>query len=91
MNTYRAITNDGDSFEMQVDLVQASAPIYARWNDGAWQSTPYQTADAAHDLDRAAYLVASRGASQGDDEWDDDQDGPYLPNRTSIEAERVAS
>lgn len=53
---------DGQAFAMDADMSDASAPISANFHDAKsdsdWQPTPYQTADARHDIERAAQLVA---------------------------------
>jgi hypothetical protein len=72
MTDYRVTLSDGQTFLMSADMIQASASIsanfhYASDGDYAWQSTPYQTADACHDIDRAAGLVAEYFAVDEDD------------------------
>lgn len=62
MTTYRVTLEDGQAFLMEANLSQASAPIRANFHDGNddgdWQSTPYQTADARHSKMQAAELMA---------------------------------
>jgi hypothetical protein len=56
MTTLTAKLPWGEKLRLSVDLGQASAGIsYER--DGEWVDTPYQTADASHDADRAVRLV----------------------------------
>jgi hypothetical protein len=61
MTLYRVTLDDGSKFLMEADLVQASAPISANFHDpnedGNWQGTPFQTADARHDKHQAAKIV----------------------------------
>ena len=60
MAIYRARLADGESFLMDFDEVQASAPILARADEddyARWGHTGYQTADAGGSKTRAAQLV----------------------------------
>ncbi len=51
MRTLRVTMVDGESFFLSADMIRATAPIWARLQkDGAWQRTPYQTADATSPL-----------------------------------------
>lgn len=49
------------SFRISVDLEQAPALISTNfdpdWEEASWDGTPYQTADARHDLEGAIRLV----------------------------------
>lgn len=45
-------------FSMSVDLTDPTAPLRFLQDDGRECWTPYRTADAGHDVDRAAYLVS---------------------------------
>lgn len=57
--TYRVTETSGDSWLLFADMQQASAPISYDYHQepGSCDVTPYQTADARHDIDRAAALV----------------------------------
>jgi hypothetical protein len=58
MTIYLVTLDDGSTFRMSADLVQAAAPISVDFHgEDNWQSTPYQTADARHDCYRAATLA----------------------------------
>ncbi len=69
MTTYRVTLVDGQTFLMQADLEQSAAPIRADFHGelDSWQSTPFQTADANHDPNHAASLVARQFAVDDDD------------------------
>lgn len=76
MTTYRVTLADGQQFLLFADLVRAEAPISGKFlhdddadddYDRYWQGTPYQTADASHDVWRAAELFAGYYRSGEDD------------------------
>lgn len=67
---YTVTMSWGESWTMQMDAGQASAPILC---DG--EPTPFQTADAAHDPEEAARMVA---------DWLDAQSGGYLGEDGSV-------
>ena len=69
MTIYRVTLTDGQKFQMNANLVQASASISVNFHGGDddWQGTPYQTADARHDATRAAELVAEYFRAGPDD------------------------
>lgn len=46
-----------DKLVFFANFAEASAPIYYEGPDGEQVSTPYQTADACHDADRALRLI----------------------------------
>ncbi len=51
MQTFRVTMADGESFFLSADMTRLTAPIWAKLQeDGAWQRTPYQTADAISPL-----------------------------------------
>jgi len=58
---YRVETTDDEPLYLQVDLVEAAAPILAGFASDhaaiAWNPTPYCTANAHHDLRHAAALA----------------------------------
>ena len=59
-----SITDDTDSdpYFMHFDGVQATAPIIVEYDDDGeprFESMPYQTADANHDIEKAADLVVA--------------------------------
>lgn len=56
--TYSATFANGESVRFQADLSQAAAPILVEDGDGNWCHTQWQTADARHDAERAAMLLA---------------------------------
>lgn len=60
MTIYKVTMEDGETFRMEADLAQASAPLRANFSnsDSDWQITPYQTANARHNRFRAAKLIA---------------------------------
>ncbi len=70
MALYQVTLKDGQSFQMEANLVQAAHPIWACFHpdeeDGGCQP-PFQTADASHDETRAAELVAEYFATDEDD------------------------
>jgi hypothetical protein len=66
-NIYRAELSDGQTIRFQADLSEASAPILVEDCDGNWCHTQYQTADARHDAEEAALLVASEDAAPDDE------------------------
>jgi hypothetical protein len=51
-------------FSMSADLADPAAPLRVLQQDGSESSTPYQTADADHNIQLAAYLVARYLKSQ---------------------------
>lgn len=71
LDTYQVTLADGQVFWMQANLVQASGPIRANFHDPdddeAWQTTPYQTADAQHLTFAAASLCAEYFRASEDD------------------------
>jgi hypothetical protein len=69
MTTFTVKLHDGQSFQMEADLSQASASISANFHgdDDTWQVTPYQTADARHNKFEAARLVAEYFSAGEDD------------------------
>lgn len=74
MATYRVMLKNGDDFLLAADVTRAEAPLSANWHEGeedyaedVWQATPYQTADARHDVFRAAELVAEYFSDGPDD------------------------
>lgn len=69
MRDYVVTTRDGEKFRMSMDTEQSAAPVHfcAGMYDlepgdiGAeWEPTPFQTADAGHDVLTMARLVARR-------------------------------
>lgn len=49
----------GDGIQIRMNLTQAACPISWREpGDDEWESTPFQVADAGHDLARALQLVS---------------------------------
>ena len=67
---YRVKLDDDSEFLMDCDMVQAAAPICAKfWLDeeGSWQPTPFQTASARHDENRAAKLCNDYFRAADDD------------------------
>jgi hypothetical protein len=74
LDLYTVRLTDGQTFWMLANLAEASAPIRANFHDpdddGAWQNTPYQTADASHRATEAAHLVATYFSTGPDDEAD---------------------
>ncbi len=95
MAKYEINASDGTTY-LSIDLTQAASPIRVRYddademsdegdldNDGIrWESTPYQTADAHHDLNEAA-LLALRWAYR-DGGWDDDNGEPMMGDINSV-------
>lgn len=80
-----------ETFRFRADLAQASAPIEYEGADGEWVTTQYQTADACHDVGRAARLALSACgrdyfAAPGD-ERDDDEILDELLDGVDVEAE----
>lgn len=69
MTIYRVTLEDGQTFLMSANMTEASAPISANFHGGddSWQDTPYQTADARHNANIAAELVAEYFATGPDD------------------------
>lgn len=61
MSTYQVTETSGEKWILIADMVQASAPIKYDYHQekegGSVTSTPYQTADARHQIDDAAVLV----------------------------------
>jgi|688.fasta_scaffold203479_4 hypothetical protein len=69
---YEVELEDGQSFWMEVDLTQASSPIWASFGEDPyekdrWQVTPYQCADARHCRVRAARMLAAYFKAGPDD------------------------
>lgn len=60
MTQYECRTKHGNTFSIECDMAEASAPISVCWWDpddpDDWQITPYQTADARHNYWSAAEL-----------------------------------
>ncbi len=59
MAIYKVTETNGETWLLNADMVRAEAPIsydYHQEGDG-WISTPFQTADARHYIERAAALV----------------------------------
>ncbi len=59
MAIYKVTETNGDTWLLQADMVRAEAPIsydYHQEGDG-WISTPFQTANARHEIGLAAQLV----------------------------------
>jgi hypothetical protein len=58
-------------FQFAADLDQASAPLLVLGDTKSepTMQTPYQTADANHDLYKAAYLLANYLASETGEFW----------------------
>lgn len=86
MTIYTVVLADGQRFQMDAHLVDASAPISVNFHGGQddWQGTPYQTADACHDATQAAELVARHFATGDDDctevesvDGDDDEEATF--------------
>lgn len=46
----------GDKLTISADLTDAAAPILMAWDDSPMRSTPFQTADARHNLAAAFKL-----------------------------------
>lgn len=70
MDIYRVTLTDGQTFRMAADMTRAAAPISVDFHDepeGSWQNTPIQTADAGHEIGRAAELVAEYFSAGPDD------------------------
>lgn len=65
----RVEMSNGVTFTLACDMTQAAAGIKANWTGEAdgWVSTPYQTADARHDIRRAAKLVNDYSAGSAED------------------------
>lgn len=65
MKTYRVKMSNGEEFLMTADMVQAAAGIHTNWTgeEDGWAPTPYQTADARHDIRRAAKLASDYAAT----------------------------
>lgn len=69
-NTIYTVTlADGQKFQMEANLAEASAPIRANFHseEDTWDITPYQTADAEHNPMRAAELCAEYFSTGEDD------------------------
>lgn len=71
MAEYRVTLADDEAFYMSGHFDDAGVPISACFHDpsqeGDWQLTPFQTADARHSPFRAATLVARHFARHDDD------------------------
>jgi hypothetical protein len=69
MNTYLVTLDDGSTFLMKADMVQAAASISANFHgeEDDWQGTPFQTANARHSAGTAAELVNDYFRGHGDD------------------------
>lgn len=96
MSEYTIKLRFGDTLRVEANLAEASAPIkIINDHDGDWRceetvtSTPYQTADARHDVRRMARLVLQ---FLGSDYWLDpsipivDTEDEYTINGLSEEA-----
>lgn len=59
--TWRVRLPWGDTFLIRFDLARSESAIQANWDPdedpGSWSSTPYQCADARHDVRRAVRRV----------------------------------
>ncbi len=75
-NTSYEVTIDGDArLTFQANLADAAAPITVIADDGyELLSTPFQTADARHDANRAARLLNDWCRSEGGEAWGEDED-----------------
>ena len=66
---YNVTLNDGTTFQIEFDIVEATAPILVRFDntddEDNWQGTPYQTADANDEV-VAAGLVNDYFREHGD-------------------------
>lgn len=67
MTHYEVYTQKGNTFIMVADLTEASAPIGFLNDDGEYQPSPFQTADARHRTRAAATLLVDWFASNGDE------------------------
>ena len=55
--TYNIRMDNGETLQLRADMVQASAPIFFRWDKrDDWNQSQYQTADARHRIDQAVAL-----------------------------------
>ena len=60
-----------DRLKIDYDGVHSESPIWYEGADGEWFPTPFQTADASHDVDTAAVMVIEW---LGSDYWHDPDD-----------------
>jgi hypothetical protein len=70
MSAFAVTLDDGSTLTMAIDLDHSEAPILYSVDaadDEGFFPTPYQTADAGHSADRAAYLLAGYLAEGPDD------------------------
>lgn len=67
----------GESLTISAELANASSPIHYMTDDGDFVSTPFQTADARHDMRRAMRIaiefLGSDWYANPDDDRDDDE------------------
>lgn len=70
MAEYLVTLVDGQAFLMRGDFARSESPLQAQFGDedeGHWQASPYQVADAYHDTLRAATLLATHFQATPDD------------------------